>query len=63
LALVAGPIGTEVIERILSGCRSWLAPGGQAYIEVGETQAQLLAARFGCEVILDQYSRPRFLRV
>ena len=63
LALVAGPTGTEVAEKILGGVRPWLAPTGEAWIEVGEDQAQALARRFLAQVVVDQYGRDRFLRV
>ena len=43
LALVAGPTGMEVAERVLAGVRRWLAPTGEAWVEVGEDQAQTLA--------------------
>ena len=59
-ALVAGPEGTEVIEAILSDLPGWLAQGGEAWIEIGETQG-FLASRFPVAVIQDQYDRDRFL--
>jgi len=59
-ALVAGPRGTEIIERILAEMPSWLAPGGEAWIEIGETQAWL-AANFPVEVVSDQYGKQRYL--
>jgi release factor glutamine methyltransferase len=61
MALVAGPRGTEVIERILDSLSDWLRPGGEAWIEIGETQRQL-AARYPVEVIKDQYGVDRYLR-
>ncbi|MDP3984529.1 MAG: HemK/PrmC family methyltransferase [Acidimicrobiia bacterium] len=63
VALVAGPSGTETIEALLADLGGWLAGGGTGLIEVGEAQAEDLAARHGCEVIEDQYGRPRFLRI
>jgi release factor glutamine methyltransferase len=63
LALVAGPTGMEVAERVLAGVRRWLAPTGEAWVEVGEDQAQTLAQRFSAEVVIDQYGRDRFLRI
>jgi release factor glutamine methyltransferase len=62
VALVAGPIGTEVIERLVDAMATWLAPGGVALVEVGETQAVPLAEKWGFEVLVDQFDRPRFLR-
>lgn len=63
MALVAGTLGTEVVDRLLADLPSWLAPGGVALVEVGETQAHALAARWPVEVLLDQFRRPRFLRM
>ena len=63
LALVAGPTGLEASERILAGLPHWMAPTGQAWIEVGEHQARSLAERFGARVVPDQYGRDRFLSI
>lgn len=60
-ALVAGPKGTEVVERILTGLGIWMSPGGQAWVEIGESQGWL-GQRFGIEVVKDQYGVDRFLR-
>jgi len=37
-ALVAGPDGTEVIERILKGARAYLKPGATLLVEIGAGQ-------------------------
>jgi len=37
-ALVAGPDGTEVIERILKGARAYLKPGAMLLVEIGAGQ-------------------------
>ncbi len=37
-ALVAGPDGTEVIERLLRGARAYLKPGGVLMVEIGAGQ-------------------------
>jgi methylase of polypeptide subunit release factors len=64
MALVAGPLGTEVIERLLDQTLPWLAENGVALLEVGENQAGILSEkRSDVEVLIDQYGRPRFLRV
>ncbi len=63
LALVGGPTGMEVAEKVLAGVRRWLAPTGEAWVEVGEDQARTLATRFSGEVVIDQYGRDRFVRV
>ncbi|CAN5749191.1 putative protein N(5)-glutamine methyltransferase [soil metagenome] len=60
-ALVAGPAGTEMVERILGELDSWLAPGGEAWIEIGEKQGWL-AGEYPVEVVEDQYGVDRYLR-
>ena len=62
-ALVAGAIGTEIIDRILDGVGDWLAPGGEAWIEIGETQASYLINRHGIRIHQDQYRKDRFAMV
>jgi release factor glutamine methyltransferase len=63
LALIAGPTGVEASERILGEVRTWLAPSGEAWVEVGENQASDLAQRFKGEVVVDQYGRDRFVHI
>lgn len=64
MALVAGPIGTEVIKRLLDQTGAWLAEGGVALVEVGENQAwPIFERRNDVEVLIDQFDRPRFLRL
>jgi release factor glutamine methyltransferase len=64
VALVAGPAGTEVIERLLDQTGAWLAEGGVALVEVGENQAwPIFERRSDVEVLIDQFDRPRFLRL
>ena len=62
-ALVAGPTGLEIVERILGEVRRWLSPSGEAWVEVGEDQAGHLAHRFSAQVVIDQYGRDRFVRI
>ncbi|MDY6828940.1 MAG: 50S ribosomal protein L3 N(5)-glutamine methyltransferase [Pseudomonadota bacterium] len=38
LGLVAGQDGLDIVRRILSGARQWLAPGGLLVVEVGDGQ-------------------------
>ena len=45
-ALVAGPSGTEVLERIAHEARRWLAPGGMLVAEIGETQGMRVLELF-----------------
>ncbi len=46
LALVAGPHGTELHQRILQGAPARLAPGGWLGVEVGAGQAEAVAGLF-----------------
>ena len=62
-ALVAGPTGMEIAERVLAAVRHWLAPSGQGWVEVGENQAPTLAGEFSGQIVIDQYGRDRFVRV
>ncbi len=45
-ALIAGPRGTEVLERIASGAPEWMAPGGLVACEIGETQGEVVREAF-----------------
>jgi len=46
-ALVAGPAGTEVLERIAEEAYWWLGVGGYAICEIGETQGERVLESFG----------------
>jgi release factor glutamine methyltransferase len=46
-ALVAGPSGTEVVERIAEEAYWWLGIGGYAICEIGETQGERALEAFG----------------
>jgi release factor glutamine methyltransferase len=63
-ALVAGPDGTEILERIARQAVLWLRPGGHLLCEIGETQGEdcrRLFAAFEPEIILDLAGRERFV--
>jgi release factor glutamine methyltransferase len=63
-ALVAGPLGTEVISRIGSEAVQWLAPEGVVVCEIGEQQTEAAQAAFGgmhAEVRRDLAARDRFV--
>ncbi len=67
-ALVAGPRGTEVLERLVGGLDRWLAADGVAVFEIGESQGEFLAewaSGLGrrVEVRRDLAGRDRFLVV
>jgi release factor glutamine methyltransferase len=46
-ALVAGPSGTEVVERIAEEAYWWLGVGGYTICEIGETQGERALEAFG----------------
>jgi methylase of polypeptide subunit release factors len=46
VALVSGPTGLEVIERIGASAASWLRPGGVVICEIGEKQGISAASSF-----------------
>ncbi len=65
-ALVAGPSGLEVLERIARDAGDWLAPGGWVICEMGETQGGACAGLFAdhldrVEIAADLSGRPRFV--
>lgn len=66
VALVAGPRGTEVLERIAAGAGKWLAPGGRILCEIGEFQAEFAEDAFAgvgdVEVLRDLAGRWRYVR-
>lgn len=45
LALVAGPTGHEISDRLVRDAGSWLAPGGWLLCEVDERRARMVARR------------------
>ena len=64
MALVAGPTGYEVYERLRDGLDRWLAPDGTFVFEIGETQGprlQRLFVGFDVSVRTDLAGRDRFL--
>lgn len=46
MALIAGPTGLEVIERIGASASQWLRPGGVVICEIGEKQGVSAATSF-----------------
>ncbi len=67
-ALYAGPEGLDCIAKILAHLPEHLAPNGQAWIEIDETQADTAlalaaSARLSAHVLNDQYHVPRVLVV
>jgi release factor glutamine methyltransferase len=63
-ALVAGPAGTEILERLAHEAYWWLGVGGWVVCEIGETQGPAVLDLFGAydrEVIRDLTGRDRIL--
>lgn len=67
IALVSGPVGTEILLRIAGEASPWLAPEGIIACEMGETQADAVASSFAAlgEVAVhdDLAGRPRYVMV
>ena len=65
-ALVAGPRGTEILERLAAGASDWLGTPGTVAVEVGATRAAEVreafrAGGFDAKVEQDLAGRPRFV--
>lgn len=65
-ALVAGPRGTEVLERLADEVCEWLRPSGTVAVEIGETQAEEIQEAFldggiAARIHNDLAGRPRFV--
>jgi release factor glutamine methyltransferase len=45
-ALVPGPTGLEIIDRLIAGAPAWLRPAGMLFLEVGRGQARSVRALF-----------------
>jgi len=52
-ALVAGPTGHEVSDRLIAAAGEWLAPGGWLLLEVAGTRAAAAAARAAAVGLVD----------
>ena len=67
-ALVSGPTGHEVSDRLIALAMQWLKPGGWLLLEVADTRAQECAQRAAAagladaEALADLAGRPRFVR-
>ena len=63
-ALVAGPVGDEVLARIASAASEWLAPGGIIACEMSEFHGRVVADHFsalGGEIRIDLSGKERFV--
>ena len=65
-ALVAGPHGTEILQRLAGEVSEWLRPTGTVAVEIGETQAAEIRQAFGdggidARIHHDLAGRPRFV--
>lgn len=54
-ALVAGPTGHEVSDRLIAAAGDWLAPGGWVVLEVAETRAAAAVARAAAAGLVDAH--------
>ncbi|MEA2023908.1 MAG: peptide chain release factor N(5)-glutamine methyltransferase [Actinomycetota bacterium] len=64
MALVAGPIGDEVLARIAEAGSDWLRPGGVIICEISEFHGSAIADRFaslGGEIKRDLFGKERFV--
>ena len=61
MALVSGPTGLEVYERIKAEYGRYLKPGGRLYLEIGATQGAALQKIFGGgKIERDLFGKERF---
>ena len=65
-ALVAGPRGTEILERLATEVCEWLRPSGTVVVEIGEAQADEIQEAFcaggiAARIHNDLAGRPRFV--
>jgi release factor glutamine methyltransferase len=63
-ALVAGPLGTEILARIAAAAVRWLGVGGLVLCEIGETQGRAVEELFwelDAEIRRDLAGRQRFV--
>ena len=63
-ALVAGPVGDEVLARIADAAPKWLAPGGIVACEISEFHGSVVAGHFsavGGEIRIDLSGKERFV--
>ncbi|MEA2010460.1 MAG: HemK/PrmC family methyltransferase, partial [Actinomycetota bacterium] len=64
VALVAGPIGDEVLARIAETASEWLRPGGVVVCEISEFHGSVVADHFaglGGEIRRDLSGKDRFV--
>jgi release factor glutamine methyltransferase len=63
-ALIAGPVGDEVLARIAEEAQKWLAPGGIVACEISESHGSVVAEHFaalGGEIRIDLSGKERFV--
>lgn len=64
MALVAGPVGDEVLARIADAAAEWLRPGGAVVCEISEFHGPAVADHFaslGGEIRRDRSDKERFV--
>ena len=63
-ALIAGPVGDEVLKRIAASASGWLAPGGVVVCEISEFHGAAIAGHFSVldgEIRIDLSGKERFV--
>ncbi len=64
LALVSGPTGREIYERLKQDLPAYLNPGAKVFFEIGSTQGEALQKLFPSgELLRDWANLPRFFTV
>ena len=64
MALVAGPVGDEILARIGDAASEWLRPGGVVACEISEFHGPAIAGHFaslGGEILHDLSDKERFV--
>lgn len=64
VALVAGPDGLDILERIAAEAAGWLSPGGVIICEIGEAQGEAcrrLFAAYSADILTDLAGKDRFV--
>ncbi len=63
-ALIAGPVGDEILKRIAEGAPEWLGPGGIVVCEISEFHGRAVAEHFSTldgEIRIDLSGKERFV--
>ena len=64
MALIAGPVGDEILKRIAAAASEWLRPGGVVACEISEFHGPVVAEHFSSldgEIRIDLSGKERFV--